>query len=51
MAIALDTFVLSLRDKIIYTIFNSMKIYKPTINEWIMIVIFVVIAFNGLTHL
>jgi hypothetical protein len=30
---------------------GSMKIYKPTINEWIMIVVFVVIAFNGLTHL
>ncbi|SVC71038.1 uncharacterized protein METZ01_LOCUS323892 [marine metagenome] len=28
-----------------------MKIYKPTINEWVMIVVFVVIAFNGLLHL
>ena len=34
-----------------YKRFNSMKIYKPTINEWTMIIIFVVIAFNGLLHL
>ncbi len=33
-----------------FVIFNSMKIYKPNINEWIMIIIFVVIASNGLYH-
>jgi len=28
-----------------------MKLYKPTINEWIMIVVFVLVAINGFYHI
>jgi len=28
-----------------------MKLYKPNINEWIMIIVFTLVALNGFYHL
>ena len=28
-----------------------MKVYKPSINEWLMIIIFLIVAINGFTHM
>jgi hypothetical protein len=30
---------------------NHLIMYNPTLTEWIMIIICVIIAFNGLSHL
>ena len=38
-------------DSIIFLLEGEVKIYKPTLREWIMIILFILVAINGFYHL